>query len=187
MPSYVIFLRGINVGGHHRVPMQELRDTLEDLGCREVKTFLASGNARFEADRQSPKALAKTLEDAFSKKFGFDIPTIVLGGLAFERMIDSDPFKGVRMGKDTRLSVTFFLKKPTYTLKLPYTSSDKSLRILDVTKDAMFAVHNVAKTNSIDFGKFVEQTFGKNITTRNWNTIKKMAESKWKKNPSTQR
>jgi len=46
--KYVAFLRGINVGGHHKVPMADLRKELEKLGFENVMTLLNSGNIIFE-------------------------------------------------------------------------------------------------------------------------------------------
>ena len=47
--TYVAFLRGINVGGHHKVPMQELRDRLPELGFANIQTILNTGNIIFDA------------------------------------------------------------------------------------------------------------------------------------------
>ena len=46
---YVAFLRGINVGGHHKIPMADLRRALEELGFRKVVTLLNSGNVIFDS------------------------------------------------------------------------------------------------------------------------------------------
>ena len=49
METFVALLRGINVGGHHKVPMAELRTELEKLGYSKVNTLLNSGNIIFKA------------------------------------------------------------------------------------------------------------------------------------------
>jgi uncharacterized protein (DUF1697 family) len=49
--SYVALLRGINVGGHRKVPMAALRETAEALGLRKVRTYVASGNLVFETEQ----------------------------------------------------------------------------------------------------------------------------------------
>jgi uncharacterized protein (DUF1697 family) len=54
--KYTLLLRGINVGGHHKVPMAALREILQTLGCTHVKTLLNSGNAVFEHEAQMDEA-----------------------------------------------------------------------------------------------------------------------------------
>ena len=174
MTRYVAFLRGINVGGHHKVPMAELRKVLEGIGFCGVKTLLASGNVLFEAEKQSSKGLSNIMEDALEKKFGFQIGTIVRAGSDLAKMVQSQPFKNVNVGTQIRLYVTFLSKKTKSDLKIPYTSPDKSFRILSVTPTAVFSVLDVTKTHTTDAMKIVEKEFGKNVTTRNWNTILKM-------------
>jgi len=48
MPRYVALLRGINLGGH-TVKMDRLKKLFEELGLKNVETFIASGNVIFES------------------------------------------------------------------------------------------------------------------------------------------
>jgi uncharacterized protein (DUF1697 family) len=73
--KYVALVRGINVGGNHRVPKTEFQAVLEGLGFRDVVIYINSGNAVFASDTQ-PKAA--DVQAALEKHFGFDIPTLIL-------------------------------------------------------------------------------------------------------------
>jgi len=73
--KYVALVRGINVGGNHRVPKTEFQAVLEGLGFRDVVIYINSGNAVFASDTQ-PKAA--DVQSALEKHFGFDIPTLIL-------------------------------------------------------------------------------------------------------------
>ncbi len=75
--KYVALLRGINVGGNHRVPKAELQAALEELGFRDVLIYINSGNAIFSSE-YPPKA--SEVQAALEKHFGFDIPTLILSG-----------------------------------------------------------------------------------------------------------
>jgi len=75
--KYVAFLRGINVGGHHKVPMADLRKELEKLGFENVETLLNSANIIFEAISDYEENLEKKISAHLEKSFGFPIPTIV--------------------------------------------------------------------------------------------------------------
>ena len=74
---YVAFLRGINVGGHHKVPMADLRKELEKLDFENVETLLNSGNIIFEAIDDNEENLEKKISLHLEKSFGFPVPSIV--------------------------------------------------------------------------------------------------------------
>lgn len=71
--SYAALLRGINVGGHKKVPMAELRELMAGLGWSDVRTYLQSGNAVFTTDEPDP---GPVLERAIAGHFGFEVPCL---------------------------------------------------------------------------------------------------------------
>ncbi len=75
--KYVVLLRGVNVGGNHRVSKDEFREVLENLGFRDVVIYINSGNAIFTSDHIPKPA---EVQFALEKHFGFTIPTLVLSG-----------------------------------------------------------------------------------------------------------
>jgi uncharacterized protein (DUF1697 family) len=68
MKSYLVLLRGINVGGKNKVPMAELRRLLEDLGYTDVATYIASGNVVLRSDRPAAEIKAR-IEEALPRTF----------------------------------------------------------------------------------------------------------------------
>src|SRR5690606_20051320 len=104
------------------------------------------------------------------------VPVVVRSGEAVSKMVESDPFKQVDVHKDIRLYVTY-LKEPLKTnpLQLPWTSEDGAFRILDFTGSDVISYLDVSQTRTTDAMNILEKTFGKEITTRNWNTVLKMA------------
>lgn len=175
MVEYVAFLRGINVGGKHKVPMPALRGVLEDCGFDNVKTLLASGNVVFEAPSKSPQSVTTILEKKLEVAFGFPIPVILRTRAQLEALARSRPFAGVRVTPDTRLYVTFLAEKPTSKLKIPYVSPGKVFRILRVTAGEVCSVLTLTQdARTVDAMKVIEREFGKSVTTRNWNTIEKI-------------
>src|SRR5690606_21741537 len=75
MPVWGAFLRGINLG-KRQMKMAELKSCLEAAGFSEVKTILASGNVRLEADGPEA-ALREKLERTISEKFGFGVGVVL--------------------------------------------------------------------------------------------------------------
>lgn len=78
MPTYVAFLRAINLGSRRRVPMARLAEVLDGAGFAGVATHLATGNVRLESPRRSTDRVEADVEEALAQEFGFDVPTIAL-------------------------------------------------------------------------------------------------------------
>jgi uncharacterized protein (DUF1697 family) len=174
MDKYVALLRGINVGGH-QVPMAKLKKTFEEQGCENVQTILVSGNVVFEAKKENLFIFTKKLEIALAKAFGFSIPVLLRTGHDIEKLIASVPFKGITVTPETRLYVTFFLEKQANT-QLPRMPG-KDIQILKVTDTEVYSVLRLSpNVGTIDLMSFLEKEFSKNITTRNWNTLIKIAK-----------
>jgi uncharacterized protein (DUF1697 family) len=93
MTSYLVLLRGINVGGRNKVPMAELRGILEDLGFENVATYIASGNV-FLDSKLSAKKVASKIEAALPKAFKLDaelIRVLVLSAAQLEAVVKGRP------------------------------------------------------------------------------------------------
>ncbi len=174
--QFVAFLRGINVGGNKIVSMTELRYLFESLGFEKVRTLLNSGNVIFEAGITGEVDLTKRIEEAFLKKFGFESKTMVRPLAEIEALLAAQPFKGVKVDKDTKLYVTFLQKSVKGTLMLPYGSRKGDFQILKRIDRAVFFL--TRKTfHTLDAMAYMEEHFGKEITTRNWNTIQKLTNT----------
>ncbi|MBB4893238.1 uncharacterized protein (DUF1697 family) [Streptomyces olivoverticillatus] len=106
MTTYVALLRGINVGGKKRVPMQTLRELLAGLGCGAVRTHLNSGNAVFVHEGADEETLAARLEEAIERELGFSVACIVREGGEIRRVVEANPFAGHEVDP-SRFVVTF--------------------------------------------------------------------------------
>ena len=175
--QYIALLRGINVGGHKKIKMSGLRQVLTDLGFTKVKTLLASGNVLFEVATTDLTALQQTIETAIETNFGFPVPVLIRTHEAIEALIASDPFSGIEVTADTRLYITFLSHPPTSQLPIPYQSPDGSYQILSVSDTEICSVLTLSdKIHTPDAMNILEKEFGKNITTRNWNTVLKLLD-----------
>ena|SRR5260370_41571106 len=77
MTAFVSLFRGINVGGHQKIRMDELKDLHESLGLKDVVTYIQSGNVVFTSDDADLAQLSGRIEDGFAKKFGFRVKVMV--------------------------------------------------------------------------------------------------------------
>ncbi|MEU4102454.1 DUF1697 domain-containing protein [Streptomyces tanashiensis] len=100
--TYAALLRGINVSGHRKVPMAELRSLLEGLGHTGVRTYLQSGNAVFTtASGAGEDELRAALEDAIEERFGFRVDCLVRDGEYLDAVAAACPFPAAELrGKE---------------------------------------------------------------------------------------
>lgn len=175
--KYAAFLLGVNIGPHKRVPMKDLRDMFECMGFGNVRTLLASGNVLFDSPGKNAAALAGELEEQLKKTFGFEVGVIVRPIADIKKMIDADPFKKVRVTKDVRLYVTFYTGEPQKKIALPYKAEDEEggvFRIVNVSGNVVYSVVTLGESGTTEAMNILKKLFGRKITTRNWNTVKKL-------------
>jgi uncharacterized protein (DUF1697 family) len=77
MPTYVAFLRAINLGANRKFAKDDIRRVVESIGFTDVETHINTGNVRFTTPMRSRAKIEKALEDAFAADRGFDVPTMV--------------------------------------------------------------------------------------------------------------
>jgi uncharacterized protein (DUF1697 family) len=87
----VALLRGVNVGGHRRVPMADLRDLATGLGFGDVATYVASGNLVYATDL-GPAAAAAGLAGAIERRFGFPVDVVARTAAQWGRHAKGCPF-----------------------------------------------------------------------------------------------
>jgi uncharacterized protein (DUF1697 family) len=103
---YVGLLRGVNVGGHHKIPMTALRDLAEGCGFDEVRTYIQSGNLVFRAPKRSRDDVAATLRTAIEERFGFAPAVVVRTEPELAAVVADNPFAG-RISDHRQLHVQF--------------------------------------------------------------------------------
>ena len=98
MPTHVALLRGINVGGHNKVPMAELRQVVASLGHAGVATYIQSGNVVFSAAEAGTAgiahttALAEALEQAIAAAFGVSVRVVVVSRDELAQVMRDNPY-----------------------------------------------------------------------------------------------
>lgn len=111
MPTtYVALLRGINVGGSHKVPMKDLREIVADSGGEDIATYVQSGNVVFHSTKNAPD-LVDDLEARLERAFGFEIPTIVRTEAEMAKVVEQNPWPDDDL-EPTKLVVVFYQTAP---------------------------------------------------------------------------
>ncbi|MCE7995606.1 MAG: DUF1697 domain-containing protein [Roseivirga sp.] len=171
---YIVFLRGINVGGHKKVPMAELKKMLAGMGYENVVTLLNSGNVIFDTDPDTEQNLERRISDQLEQTFGFPVPVLIRTAEAIQQLFDTDPFKDIELHKDIRLYVSFLKEDKRLGLDFPWSSDDGSFRILSDDNRSIISVLDLSISGTPQAMEFLEKQYGKDITTRNWKTINRI-------------
>ncbi len=171
MPKTIAFLRGINVGWHAIIKMDELRSLVSATGFDNVATYKQSGNLLFETKRK-PDECAKLIKNALSKKLNKDIEVFVLEQSYLKGIVASDPFRGIKLDP-SHMFITLFVSKIPKMAKLPKRSPKGEIEILLTEDNAIFWTLDLKKGQYN--ADFVEKLFKIPSTTRNWRSISEIA------------
>jgi uncharacterized protein (DUF1697 family) len=171
MPIYISLLRGINVGGHKRIKMDQLRKSFEALGFEQVQTYIQSGNVVFKAGNHSTLKLSKRIEDRILSDFGFSVSVISRGSDEMAGTIERNPFLKERGIDHERLHVMFLSEapQPAALKKLAdLTAAPDQLRASG--REIYFYLPDGA-SQSVLMKSPVDRILAVVTTTRNWRTV----------------
>lgn len=169
MPRYVAFLRGVSP---MNAKMADLRSCFEAAGFSNVKTVLSSGNVVFDAPAKSDTAIASQAEAAMAKQLGRTFLTIVRPTRYLRDLIEADPYAAFRVPAEAKRVVTFLRRPPRARLSLPVETD--GARILAVKGREVLTAYVQSPRGAV-FMTLIEKTFGTDVTTRTWDTVKKCA------------
>jgi uncharacterized protein (DUF1697 family) len=167
--NYVALLRGINVGGHAQVKMDDLRQVFRSLGHTDVTTYIQSGNVIFTSDAPLP---AQSLESAVNAALGMDITIVLRTREDLRRVVASNPFK---RADPTRVHVGFMAQEPSPTVigKLDRQRFDPEEFEVNHRELYLHLPNGMGRAKVPDYlGRRLKVP----ITIRNWNTVTKLLE-----------
>lgn len=165
---YAAFLRGVMPTN---CKMTELRACFEAAGFTEVRTVLGSGNVVFSAPPASEAALARTAEAAMADGLGRAFLTIVRPLDALRALIDDDPFAAFSITPGAKRVVTFLREPRGGKLDLPIELD--GARLLGLRGGELFTAYLPSAKGPV-FMTLIQKTFGDDVTTRTWDTVKKV-------------
>ncbi|WP_372720900.1 DUF1697 domain-containing protein [Novipirellula sp.] len=174
MPDWIALIRGINVGGHNKMPMVELRTTLESAGCCSVRTYIQSGNVVFTSANRSKRKLAKHLGDAIEEHFGFRPAILLLSEDDFRTAVASNPFLDAIAAAQT-LHFFFLDSAPCVpdldALAKLATASERFELV-----DTVFYLHSPDGIGRSKLAAGLERKLGVPTTARNFRTIQALSD-----------
>ena len=171
MPKYAALLRGVMPTN---CKMADLKKALESAGFTDVKTVISSGNAVFSTRKASETSIAKKCEAAMQKVMGRTFMTIVRPIEEMQFLLDRDYFATQKLPPEAKRNVTFIAKRPTTEPRLPVDM--RGARICGVEGDVAYTYY-VPGLADPSFMTAIEKTFGKQVTTRTWETVGRIVKA----------
>ena len=175
MNTYVILMRGINVGGKNKVSMAGLKKCLEELGFSNVSTYIASGNVILESDKH-PDEIKTQIEEVLPESFKLDdelIKVLVLTHKQLQAVFNKKP-KGFGEQPEKYHSDAIFLMGITPEEALPAFAPREGVDRIWPGDGVIYSQRLSAQRTKSRLGKIVATPAYKSMTIRSWNTTTKL-------------
>jgi uncharacterized protein (DUF1697 family) len=176
MPVLISLLRGVNLAGHRKVKMDELRALYESLGFEDVQTYINSGNVLFRTAGRDLVRLRKRIEDAIESACGFRSDVVLRTPSELRGVIARNPF-AARPGMDgSRLAIHFLAGDPGAAAREQVLAIDAAPEELRIDGRELYIYYpNGMARPKLSLAQ-VEKTLRTSGTSRNWNTVRKLLE-----------
>ena len=167
MPRYVALLRGVSPSN---CKMPQLKECFQAAGFDDVRTLLSSGNVAFNTRDSAWTTLEREAEQAMLASLGHAFPTIIRSTEYLQGLVASDPFAEFTLPPAAKQVVTFLRRADTSRPDLPLERDGAT--ILKVAATEVFTAYEPSPKGPV-FMTLLERTFGKDITTRTLETVRK--------------
>ncbi|NOR88010.1 MAG: DUF1697 domain-containing protein [Bacteroidales bacterium] len=175
MIRYISILRGINVGGHKKIVMANLKVLYKELGLTNVVTYIQSGNVVFDAKNdEKPLKLALMIEQKIKEVYGFEVPIIIRTKEEIGKIVAESPY--VNNEEIDRLYVTFLSQIPSEDRLSIINEKGFSSDKFEIIGKNIFGYSSGEYSDSKLSNQFFEIKLKVSATTRNWKTVLKLNE-----------
>lgn len=174
MQTYLALLRGVNVGGKSIIKMAELRTALEQAGCKNVRTYIQSGNVFFDAEPQDTTALAKKVARVLEQDFHLPVGVAVFSKKMWQAVIDEAP---KTWGADPAWKHNLIIVLPPCTTQEVVTAMGElklDIEAMTPGQGVLYQSLSWDKFGRTTGGKLASNPIYKQVTVRNYNTATKL-------------
>jgi uncharacterized protein (DUF1697 family) len=172
----VSLLRGVNVGGHNKVPMAPLKTLYESLGFKDVRTYVQSGNVVFRAPGRDITAVAPKIEAGIERAFGFRCAVIIRTAEELKGVVERNPFQGRDDIEPSRLLISFLAGDPDAGARNKFLAINVGPEELRIENRELYIHYPTGLGRSKLTPALLEKALGMTGTARNWNTVTKLLE-----------
>lgn len=174
MAIHLALVRGVNVGGNRKIPMEDLRAFAGRLGLADAKTVLQSGNLVFRSPRH-PAALETLFECESERRLGLTTEFFVRTADEWKAIIDSNPLAAEARSDPGRFVVIFLKSSPGVDRYEALRAACKGPEVVLPGGRQAYATYPAGIGTSKLTTALIERVLGTRGTARNWNTVLKLA------------
>lgn len=175
MNKFIIFLRGVNVGGNAPVKMDVLKSVLLENKYQNVKTYINSGNL-VVTTLHDKRALVENVKEIIKTHFGISVEMIVKTKAEIEYIVSRDPFNKEKE-TDNPKKIVVMLSEMTNAEKTNVFIGDSNIvENYYIEGDLIYIYYHNGAGQSKFTNNYIEKKLKVISTARNWNTILKMEE-----------
>lgn len=174
MTRYAVLLKGINVGGHKKIAMADLRDLLGRLGFGEVSTYLQSGNAVLTSD-DPPEQVAAKIEAGIADAFGMQVRALVRTGPQLAAVRAAHPFEAIA-DNGSRMFALFLSEAPDPALLTAHDPRRLAPGEIELGDRVIYHWCPHGALEAPNVSAWTERHLRVTVTARNWNTVTKLAQ-----------
>ncbi len=176
MSVVICLLRGVNVGGHNKCPMQELRALCESLKLDNPQTYVQSGNVVFRTNETNLTRLSERFRNAFEKKFGFRTEVVLRTAAEMKAVVARNPLVKRAAEEPAKVAVMFLAEKPGKGAEAILGKLPRGREELRLDGRELYIYFPEGMGRSKLPWSTLGDKLGTSVTARNWNTVMKLLE-----------
>ena len=174
--KYVAFLRAVNVGGHNKIKMEDLKELFVSIGYKNVRTVIQSGNVIFESSGRSIRSITSKIEDKLLNYMTKEIKVFVRTQNELLKIVRQNPF-GKTKGDDKIKTYVFFLyEEPKEKIEIPFTTASGEVNVFSKNNLNLFLLVKKIPGKASLPNDLIEKAFKVRTTARNWDVVCKIME-----------
>lgn len=171
MNTYISLLRGINVGGHKRIKMEDLRKLYESLGFKNVQSYIQSGNVLFQTSESNRQKLITAIEQKIEHVYGYHVTIIIKTAEEVQAALKKVPFKNI---DESKLMIAFLSEKPSKPDMTPIEDVMIESEEAQLIGDVLYLYFPQGSARSKLSTNLIEKKLDVSSTIRNWRSTNKL-------------
>lgn len=173
--KHIAVLRAVNLPGHNKIIMADLRALFVGLGFTDAQTLLQSGNVVFSGGSKTTAALEQTLERAAAKDLGLDTKFFVRTAKEWQAIVDANPFPREAKNDPSHLLVVISRDDVSTANVTALQKAIVGREVVRAKGRCVYIVFPDGIGRSKLTGAMMDKKLGVRGTARNWNTVLKLA------------
>jgi uncharacterized protein (DUF1697 family) len=174
MLTYIALFRGINVGGRNSIKMADLRSLLENIGLRDVQSYIQSGNVVFRTEETDAGVLSEKIRNAIGENYEFTPDVMIISDEDFDKILAENPFPEAE-SEASKLHIGFLDAEPEEPNLDGLQELKKDTEQYELKSRAFYLYAPDGIGRSKLYAK-AEKLIGVSMTSRNWRTVKKIQD-----------